>query len=325
MNTALLFNFTVDKQNNQIKVDRSFNAPVDLVWAAWTDADILDQWWAPKPYRAVTVKQNFTEGGQWHYYMLGPTGDKHYCIFNYEVIKHLKYYSGNDAFADENAVPNNTKPIVVWENTFNDNGDATTVNIVMKFKSYEDIEAIISMGFKEGFTMGMQNLDRYIAAQFALRKQNKPNNKARTSTYINTAGQTEEAFNFYKSVFKTEFVGGIHRFGEMPAQEGQPPVSEELKKMVLHVELPITGGHILMGTDAPKEMGFTVTPGNNMHINLEPESRDEATRLFNELSAGGKVVMPIQDMFWGAYFGSFTDKYGINWMVNYQNSAHSGE
>lgn len=73
-----------------------------------------------------------------------------------------------------------------------------------------------------------------------------------------------------------------------------------------------------MGTDAPKEMGFTVTQGNNMHINLEPDSKAEADRLFNELSAGGIVSMPMQDMFWGAYFGSFTDKYGINWMVNFQ-------
>jgi PhnB protein len=84
--------------------------------------------------------------------------------------------------------------------------------------------------------------------------------------------------------------------------------------------MPITGGHILMATDAPKEMGFTVTPGNNMHISLEPETREEAKRLFDELSAGGKVSMPLQDMFWGAYFGSFTDKYGINWMVNHANT-----
>ncbi len=93
---------------------------------------------------------------------------------------------------------------------------------------------------------------------------------------------------------------------------------ENVKKMVLHVELPLLGGHILMATDAPKEFGFTVTPGNNMHINLEPESREEAKRLFDELSEGGKIEMPIQDMFWGAYFGSFQDQYGINWMINYQ-------
>lgn len=141
---------------------------------------------------------------------------------------------------------------------------------------------------------------------------------ARVSTYVNFPGNTEEVFNFYRSAFKTDFINGVQRFGDIPADPNHPPVADNVKKMVLHIELPLLGGHVLMGTDAPKEMGFTVTQGNNMHINLEPESRKEADRLFKELSAGGKIEMPIQDMFWGAYFGSFTDKYGINWMINYQ-------
>jgi PhnB protein len=139
---------------------------------------------------------------------------------------------------------------------------------------------------------------------------------ARVSTYLNFPGNTEEAFNFYKSVFGGDFNGPIARFGDMPAQPGQPPMSETLKQGVLHIELPVLGGHVLMATDAPAEMGFTVRPGNHTHINLEPDTRAEADRLFAGLSAGGKVDMPLQDMFWGAYFGSFTDKYGICWMVN---------
>lgn len=95
-------------------------------------------------------------------------------------------------------------------------------------------------------------------------------------------------------------------------------MADSVKKMVLHVELPTLGGHVLMGTDAPKEFGMTVTHGNAMHINIEPASKSEAKRLFDELSVGGKVEMPIQDMFWGAYYGSFQDKFGINWMINYQ-------
>jgi PhnB protein len=141
---------------------------------------------------------------------------------------------------------------------------------------------------------------------------------ARVSSYVNFQGNAEEAFNFYKSVFKTDFINGIKRFGDLPANPNHPPMAASLKKMVLHVELPLLGGHILMGTDAPKEMGFTLTQGNNMHIQLEPDSREEAKRLFDELSMGGKVEMPIQDMFWGAYYGNFTDKYGINWIINYQ-------
>lgn len=318
MNKAILFNFLVDKESKKIKVERAFDAPVDLVWAAWTESDILDQWWAPKPYKAVTKSMNFAEGGQWHYFMLSPTGEKHWCLFDFEVIKPLKFFSGIDAFCDENAVMNNTKPRVKWENDFNANADETIVNIQLEFDTLEDLEEIIKMGFKEGFTAGLENLDQYIAAQFYLRKQNKTNNRASVSTYVNFPGNTEEVFNFYRSVFKTDFVNGIQRFGDIPADPSQPPVAENVKKMVLHVALPILGGHILMGTDAPKEMGFSIAQGNNMHINLEPESREEAKRIFDELSVGGKIEMPMQDMFWGAFYGSFTDKFGINWMVNYQ-------
>ena len=93
-------------------------------------------------------------------------------------------------------------------------------------------------------------------------------------------------------------------------------MTEEDKKGIRHVELPILGGHKLMGTDAPESMGFKLNPGNNMYINLEPDTRKEADRLFNALSAGGRVEMPLQDMFWGGYFGSFVDKYGVQWMMN---------
>jgi PhnB protein len=139
---------------------------------------------------------------------------------------------------------------------------------------------------------------------------------ARVSTYLNFPGTTEEAFTFYRSVFGGEFNGPVHRFGDMPAQPGQPPMAPAERQMVMHVELPILGGHVIMGTDAPESMGFTCKPGNNTHLNLEPDTRAEADRLFNALSAGGKVEMPMQDMFWGAYFGSCTDRFGINWMVN---------
>ncbi|MFC2185751.1 SRPBCC domain-containing protein [Fulvivirgaceae bacterium LMO-SS25] len=319
MNKAILFNFVVEKEKNQISVERSFNAPLDLVWAAWTEPDILDQWWAPKPYKNETKSMNFIEGGQWHYSMLSPEGERHWCLFDYEHITHLQKFSGIDAFCDENAIMNNSKPRVRWGSDFTPQENSTIVNVLLQFEKLEDLETIISMGFKEGFTAGLENLDQYIASQFYLRKQNKPNNHPRVSTYLNFPGNTEEAFHFYKSVFKTDFINGIQHFGDMPADSSQPPIAESIKKMVLHVELPILGGHILMGTDAPKELGMSVIPGNNIHINLEPESREEAKRLFHELSANGKVEMPLEDMFWGAYFGSFSDKYGINWMINFQN------
>jgi PhnB protein len=139
---------------------------------------------------------------------------------------------------------------------------------------------------------------------------------ARVSTYLNFARNTEEAFNFYKLVFGTEFDGEINRMSEVPPQEGQPPLAEEDKDLVMHVALPILGGHILMGTDAPESMGFTVNFGNNMYINLEPDTRTETDKLFKALSEGGKVEMEMQEMFWGDYFGSCTDKFGVHWMFN---------
>jgi PhnB protein len=139
---------------------------------------------------------------------------------------------------------------------------------------------------------------------------------ARVSTYLNFPRNTEEVFNFYKSVFGGEFNRGIARFGDIPPQDGMPPLAEEDKNLVMHVELPITGGHILMGTDAPESCGFTVQSGNNVHINLEPDTREETKNLFEALSAGGKVTMELQDMFWGAYYGSCTDKFGMQWMFN---------
>jgi PhnB protein len=146
---------------------------------------------------------------------------------------------------------------------------------------------------------------------------------ARVSTYLNFPRTTEEAFNFYKSVFGGEFSSGrIARFGDIPPSDGMPPVAEEDKNLVMHIELPIIGGHILMGTDAPESMQFYVKFGNNVNINLEPDTRAEAKKLFEALSAGGKITMALQEMFWGAYFGSCIDKFGVYWMVNCYEKAN---
>ncbi|MBI4836437.1 MAG: VOC family protein [Candidatus Abawacabacteria bacterium] len=139
---------------------------------------------------------------------------------------------------------------------------------------------------------------------------------ASVSTYLNFTRQTEEAFNFYKSVFGTEFQGKVSRFSEVPVQPGQPPMAEEDKNLIMNIALPILGGHLLMGTDAPESMGFQVKFGNNIYINLEPDTRSETDKLFAALSAGGKVEMALQEMFWGDYFGTCTDKYGVQWMFN---------
>ena len=144
---------------------------------------------------------------------------------------------------------------------------------------------------------------------------------ARVSTYLNFPRSTEDAFSFYRSVFGTEFSAPIARFKDIPPHPDQPPLADADKNLVVHVELPVLGGHVLMGTDAPESMGFTVTPGNNMFINLEPDTRAETERLFKALSEGGQVEMTLQEMFWGGYFGSLVDRFGIHWMFNCANKA----
>ena len=320
MKQALLFDFSADKTTNTIHAKREFAAEVDLVWDAWTKPEILDQWWAPKPYRTQTKTMDFREGGHWLYAMISPENETHWCRADYKKIEHQKFYSALDAFCDEQGDVNTDFPRSLWSNTFIEKGEHTIVDIAIQYESLIDLEKIIELGFKEGFTMALGNLDQYVEEQFKLRNAYNPNPVARVTTYLNFPGNAQEAFFFYQSIFKTAFVGGsIRRFGDVPPSADQPPLSESVKRMVLHVELPLLGNHILMGSDAPQEMGFTVTPGNNMHINLEPDSRAEARRIFEALAVGGTITMPLQDMFWGAYFGSLTDRYGINWLVNCQS------
>ena len=139
---------------------------------------------------------------------------------------------------------------------------------------------------------------------------------SKVSVYLNFPGTCEEAFNFYKGIFGGEFEGGIARFKDMPPSADSAEVPAPAENQVLHVALPILGGFMLMGSDAPESMGFRLTAGNNTYINLETDSKEETDRLFSALSEGGEITMPLQDMFWGAYFGSCTDRFGIQWMVN---------
>lgn len=144
---------------------------------------------------------------------------------------------------------------------------------------------------------------------------------SRVSIYLNFMGQTEAAFNFYKQVFGTDFTGPFQRMSEVPADPSMPPLRDDEKDMIMHVELPILGGTILMGTDSLESMGHEVTFGNNISINLEPDSRAETEKLFAALAEGGKTDMPLTDMFWGGYFGSLTDKFGVQWMFNCSEPA----
>ncbi len=134
---------------------------------------------------------------------------------------------------------------------------------------------------------------------------------ASVNPYLNFNGNTEEAFNFYKSVFGNEF-SAIMRWKDMPDSEKIPGT---VKEKIMHISLPIGKGTILMGTDSLEEMGQRVTQGSNFSINVSADSSAEADKIYNSLSEGGKQTMPLEKTFWGAYFGMLTDKFGIHWMV----------
>lgn len=132
--------------------------------------------------------------------------------------------------------------------------------------------------------------------------------------YLNFAGNTEEAFNFYKSVFGGEF-SSVVRFKDMPMEGSKIPKEDDNK--IMHIGLPINPDHMLMATDTLESLGQQLVVGNNVYISVHPESKQEADRIFNALSAGGKIEMPMADQPWGDYYGSFTDKFGVQWMVNF--------
>jgi uncharacterized glyoxalase superfamily protein PhnB/uncharacterized protein YndB with AHSA1/START domain len=304
------------KENNtadrEIKISRLFNAPIELVWEVWTNPEHIRNWWGPNGFTNTIHLMDVKKGGEWNLTMHGPDGTdfKNKSIFKEIVpLKRIVY-------------EHISSPKFLATVEFESQGDKTFINWQMLFETKEQfIQVVKTFKADEGLKQNIDKLNHYLQTQINIRKQLKNNNMARVSTYLNFPGNTEEAFNFYKTVFGTEFNGGgIQRFGDITPPEGMPPLSDEDKNLIIHVELPIIGGHILMATDAAESMGLKVEYGNNIHINLEPDTKEETKRLYEALSDGGKVTMELQDMFWGAYFGSCTDRYGINWMFNFTES-----
>lgn len=167
--------------------------------------------------------------------------------------------------------------------------------------------------FGKEFTPELKEQERRLRSRIAYQKQK--GKLLKENPYLNFNGNTEEAFMFYKSVFGGEF-SALLRFKDMP--QGQTPVAEQEKERILHIALPIGEDTVLMGSDISESMGQKLTTGNNIYISLQTGSKEEAERLYNALSAGGKIEMPLQKMFWGAYFASFSDKFGVQWMINYK-------
>lgn len=134
------------------------------------------------------------------------------------------------------------------------------------------------------------------------------------NTYLNFAGNAEEAFNFYRAAFGGEF-SSVVRFKDMP-MEGVK-IRKEDENKIMHIGLPVSEDDVLMASDTLESLGQKLVPGNNVYISVHPDSKAEADRIFGALSAGGAIEMPIADQPWGDYYGSFKDKFGIQWMVNY--------
>lgn len=159
----LTFDFTVNKETNTVHVKKEFAAGLDLVWDAYTKAELLDQWWAPKPWLSRTKSMEFKEGGRRIYAMVGPEGEEHWALADYTSISPKTNFKFLDAFCDAAGNLNNEMPRSDWDVDFIDKGNSTLVNIGIKHGTLADLEAIIAMGFKEGFTMAMNNLDEIFA------------------------------------------------------------------------------------------------------------------------------------------------------------------
>ena len=165
MKHDLAFEFSVNKENKTITVKREFAAELPLVWDAYTKSEILDQWWAPKPWKSRTKSMDFREGGYWHYAMVGPEGEEHWALANYKTIDPKKRFTALDGFVDAEGVVNTEMPQSKWEVCFTPKEEVTLVENLITFDDLAQLETTIQMGFKEGLTMAMEGLDALLAAQ----------------------------------------------------------------------------------------------------------------------------------------------------------------
>jgi PhnB protein len=164
MKTLKQTEITTDLANKKLQVVREFDAPLEQVWRAWTESELLDQWWAPKPWKARTKSMDFREGGSWLYCMEGPEGEESpWCRADYKTIDAQKSFTIVDAFCDENGNDNSDTPNMHWKNVFSETNSGTRVEVEITFASVADLEKIVEMGFKEGFTAGLENLDELLA------------------------------------------------------------------------------------------------------------------------------------------------------------------
>lgn len=148
---------------NKLLITRNFDAPVGKVWTAWTDSSLLDNWWAPRPWKAETRSMQLKEGGRWLYAMVGPTGERHWCKADFKDIVPQKRLSLVSVFCDEHGNTIADAPPMHWHTEFRPDGGGTAITVEITFNNEADLEKIVAMGFKKGFTMGLSNLDELLA------------------------------------------------------------------------------------------------------------------------------------------------------------------
>jgi len=163
MNGNLLFDFTVNKENHTVNIKREFNADRELVWEAWTNPEILDQWWAPKPLKSKTKLMDFKVGGRRFYSMILPEGQEHWGSERYTLIEPKTDLGWLASYTDKDENINEALPTSQWKLNFSEQNGTTKVSITIKHKTLADIEMNIQMGFKEGFTMGLNQLDNLLS------------------------------------------------------------------------------------------------------------------------------------------------------------------
>ena len=156
-------NIAKDVANKKLVIVREFDAPLEQVWKAWTESNLLDKWWAPKPWKAKTKSMDFREGGLWLYSMVGPDGTESFCRADFKTIVANKTFSADDSFCDENGKDNPDLPHMHWKNVFSKTNTGTKVEVEITFGNVADLERILEMGFEAGFRAGLGNLDELLS------------------------------------------------------------------------------------------------------------------------------------------------------------------
>jgi uncharacterized glyoxalase superfamily protein PhnB/uncharacterized protein YndB with AHSA1/START domain len=311
------------KAKDAIVITRTFNAPLELVWDAWSKPEHYKRWWGPEGFTCPYADIDFRKGGKYLSSMRASDGNEYWGTGEFREIIPLKKIVYTDNFADD-------KGNIVSGDYYGMEGDwSKDMFVTITFEEVNGKTKMIlqheglpagehSRNAKTGWEESLNKMERFLSEETAKKnpagsdsnygKEIKP---AQLNPYLLFNYKCEEAFDFYRSVFGGEFQMKS-KFKEMPGYSGPATDGER----IMHIALPLKNGSMLMGSDSPGD-DVKITAGNNVSISFSADSEAEAEKVFNGLSNGGQVTMPLEKTFWNAYFGMCIDKYGVNWMVGY--------